>query len=85
MDYPIVHPYYTETKVLEMGVETFDMNGQKIKIYEKERLICDCLKYEKKGLLAFIKDEEKDIAKLMMYARERRVVEKVRNRIGVWL
>ena len=39
----------------------------------------------KKGLLAFIKDEEKDIAKLMMYARERRVVEKVRNRIGVWL
>ena len=88
-----VHPYYTETKVLEMGVETFDMNGQKIKIYEKERLICDCLKYEdrldadslKKGLLAFIKDEEKDIAKLMMYARERRVVEKVRNRIGVWL
>ena len=35
MDYPIVHPYYTETKVLEMGVETFDMNGQKIKIYEK--------------------------------------------------
>ena len=93
MDYPIVHPYYTETKILEMGVETFDMNGQKIKIYEKERLICDCLKYEdrldadslKKGLLAFIKDEEKDIAKLMMYARERRVVEKVRNRIGVWL
>ena len=93
MDYPIVHPYYTETKVLEMGVETFDMNGQKIKIYEKERLICDCLKYEdkldadslKKGLLAFIKDEEKDIAKLMMYARERRVVEKVRKRIGVWL
>ena len=48
MDYPIVHPYYTETKVLEMGVETFDMNGQKIKIYEKERLICDCLKYEDK-------------------------------------
>ena len=30
-----VHPYHTETKVLEMGVETFDMNGQKIKIYEK--------------------------------------------------
>ena len=92
-DYASVNPYYTETKVLEMGVETFDMNGQKIKIYEKERLICDCLKYEdkldadslKKGLLAFIKDEEKDIAKLMMYARERRVVEKVRNRIGVWL
>ena len=48
MDYPIVHPYYTETKVLEMGVETFDMNGQKMKIYEKERLICDCLKYEDK-------------------------------------
>ena len=36
-------------------------------------------------LKSFIEDEEKDIAKLMTYAKERRVVEKVRNRIGVWL
>jgi hypothetical protein len=64
-----------------------------MKIYEKERIICDCLKYEdkmnrelfKEGLLSFIQDEEKDVAKLMEYARDRKVLKKVQNMIGVWL
>ena len=93
MGYPIVRPYYTEASVLELGVETAEVGGLEMKIYEKERLICDCLKYEEKmeredlkeGLLAFLNDKEKDLAKLMIYARKRRVTEKVRNRIGVWL
>lgn len=93
MDYPIVQPYYSEPEALKIGVRPIKLPGGIMKIYEKERLICDCLKYEdkmdrsslKKGLLTFLIDEEKDIAKLMTYAKERRVVEKVRNRIGVWL
>lgn len=93
MDYPIVQPYYSEPEVLKIGVRPIKLPGGIMKIYEKERLICDCLKYEdkmdrnslKKGLLTFLIDEDKDIAKLMTYAKERRVVEKVRNRIGVWL
>lgn len=93
MEYPIVQPYYSEAAVLELGVTSIELGGQKMKIYEKERVVCDCLKYEdkmdrenlKRGLLGFLIDEEKDIAKLMNYAKERRVVEKVRNRIGVWL
>ena len=64
-----------------------------IRIFEKERLICECLKYEdkmdrerfKEGLMAYIKDPKKDIAKLMYYAKERKVVKKVQNMIGVWL
>ena len=31
------------------------------------------------------KDEKKNIANLMKYARERRVVKKVQSMIGVWL
>lgn len=93
MEYPVVCPYYTEASVLSLGVETVEIAGLEMKIYEKERLICDCLKYEdridreslKKGLLSFLSDEEKDLAKLLTYAKERRVLEKVRNRIGVWL
>ncbi|MCI8327394.1 MAG: hypothetical protein HFI37_06430 [Lachnospiraceae bacterium] len=93
MDYPIIQPYYSEMSVLGLGVTTINLEGKEMKIYEKERLICDCLKYEdkmdrknlKRGLLSFLGDGEKDIAKLMIYAKERRVVEKVRNRIGVWL
>lgn len=93
MDYPVLQPYYTEESVLNIGVTTIPLGNHEMKIYEKERLICDCLKYEdklerdalKSMLRSFIDDEEKDIAKLMTYAKERRVVEKVRNRIGVWL
>ena len=35
--------------------------------------------------MAYIKDPKKDIAKLMYYAKERKVVKKVQNMIGVWL
>ena len=93
MDYPVLQPYYTEAEVLQLGVTEIPLGSHRMKIYEKERLVCDCLKYEdklerevlKQMLKSFIEDEEKDIAKLMTYAKERRVVEKVRNRIGVWL
>ena len=36
-------------------------------------------------ILEHIKDEEKDIAALMEYARERKVLKRVQSLIGVWL
>ncbi len=93
MDYPVIHPYYTEAEALELGVAEIPFDQGTIKIYEKERLICDCLKYEerlerevlKQALMSYINEPQKDIAKLMEYARARKVVAKVQSRIGVWL
>ncbi len=93
IDYPIVEPYYTEPEVLELGVSTADFAGGTMKIYTKERLICDVLKYQekinredfKKGVLGYIMDEQKDVARLMEYAKERKVLKKVQTMIGVWL
>ncbi len=93
IDYPIVEPYYTEPEVMELGVTEADFAGAKMKIYTKERLICDVLKYQekvdredfKKGVWAYIMDEDKDVAKLMEYAKERKVLKKVQSMIGVWL
>ena len=93
IDYPIVEPYYTEPEVLEIGVTEADFAGGKMKIYTQERLICDFLKYQekvdredfKKGVWAYIMDEEKDVAKLMEYAKERKVLKKVQSMIGMWL
>ena len=56
-------------------------------------MICDCLKYEeklerdvfKRALLSYIADGSKDIATLLKIARERKVLQKVQNMIGVWL
>ncbi len=93
MDYPKVIPYYTEPDALELGASRITIDGNEFGIYEKERMICDCLKYESKmdretfktAIQAYIKDEEKDISILLEYAKERKVVSKVQSLIGVWL
>lgn len=93
MEYPVVVPYYTEPAVLSLGVTKIPFGEGEMRIYEKERLICDCLKYEEKlereelqaAMRSFIDDQEKDIEKLLIYAKERRVLSKVQNRIGVWM
>ena len=79
--------------MLALGVTEIPFGGGTMKIYDKERLMCDCLKYESKmdredfkaAIQAYIKDEDKDILSLMEYARERKVVKKVQSMIGVWL
>lgn len=93
IDYPVLHPYYTEPDVLKLGAVEIPFEGGNMQIYEKERLICECLKYEerierdvmKQALRKFIEEPDKDVGKLMEYARERKVVAKVQGRIGVWL
>lgn len=93
MDYPKVIPYYTELESLQLGATKIRLEDCEFGIYDKERLICDCLKYESKlsreqyktALMAYINDSEKDISALMEYARERKVVKKVQSMIGVWL
>ena len=93
MDYPKVIPYYTEPDALEIGATKIILDGNEFGIYAKERMICDCLKYESKmeretfqaAIQAYIKDEEKDLSLLLEYARERKVVGKVQSLIGVWL
>lgn len=93
MDYPKIVPYYTEPEALDIGAATIELHGATFGIYDKERMICDCLKYESKmehddfkaAIQGYIKDEDKDISNLLEYARERKVIKKVQSFIGVWL
>lgn len=93
MDYPKIIPFYTEPEALELGASTIELSGNTFGIYDKERMICDCLKYESKmsrdnfkaAMQSYIADPDKDISVLMDYARARKVVKKVQSLIGVWL
>lgn len=93
MDYPRIIPFYTEPEALSLGASVIELQGCSFGIYDKERLICDCLKYEfkmshddfKTAIQAYIADPDKDISVLMDYARERKVLKKVQSLIGVWL
>lgn len=93
MNYPPIQPYYIEPDILMVGAEEFSLGDGKMFLYNKERLICDCLKFEEKlerevlqqCLRKYIDEPTKDAQKLMEYARLRKVTQKVQNRIGVWL
>ncbi len=93
INYPNVLPFYCEENVLEQGVTSITLAGKPMQIYTKDRLVCDCLKYQekmdredfKKAILSYIQDEDKDVAALMTYAKERKVMKKVQTMIGVWL
>ena len=79
--------------ILLVGASEFPLGDGKMFIYDKERLICDCLKFEEKlerevlqkSLRCYIEEPDKDVQKLLEYARFRKVTQKVQNRIGVWL
>ena len=93
LEFPQILPFYAEPETLCFGVEKIAFGGREMNIFDRERLVCECLKYEDKmereqfreGLLSYIRDKDKDAAKLMEYARERRVAKKAQSMIGVWL
>lgn len=93
IDYPIVKPYYIPEKQMTLGVEIVRIEDTELKIFNRERIICDCLRQENKmdgeifnkAIQAYIKDSKKNVPRLIEFAKILRVENKVRKMIGVWL
>ena len=93
IDYPFVKPYYIEPSLIDLGLTSGEMDGHKIRIYDKERLICDCLRYRNKmdkevfnkAVQSYIADPEKNVPKLLEYAEFLRIKKIAKDLIGVWL
>ena len=93
IDYPFVKPYFVEPDLLELGLTSCEIDGVSARIVDKERAICDCLRYRNKmdreifnkAIQSYISDPEKNIPNLMAYAKPLRVAKPVRDLIGVWL
>ena len=93
IDYPFVKPHFVAPDLLELGLceQTIDENS--VKMYDKERVICDCLRYRNKmdkeifnkAIQNYISDASKNIPRLMEYASMLRCTSLVKNLIGVWL
>lgn len=91
--YPIIKPYYVDDKYLNIGVSNEKIDGVQINIYDRERVICDCLKHKNKldsevfgkSIQAYLSDPRKNIKILATYARKIRVYKKAQDFIGVWL
>lgn len=93
LDYPYVRPYYLKPELLTFGVVDADYDDCKMKMFDRDRLICECLYFEEKmdretynkAIQGYVADPKKNVAHLLEYAGKRRVLKKVKDRIGVWL
>ena len=93
IDYPHVKAYYLEPTLLEMGLTTGEKDGHIIRIYDRDRVICDCLRYRNKmdkeifnkAIRAYVTDPQKNIPRLLGYAERLRVKKVAVDLIGVWL
>lgn len=93
IDYPFVKPYFVAPDVFEIGLCEQEIDGNKVKMYDKERVICDCLRYRNKmdkevfnkAIKAYVSDTSKSIPKLMEYAKPLRCVSLIKNIIEIWI
>ena len=93
IDYPFIKPYYIEPSILGMGAAVGEIDGHPVKIYDKERTICDCLRYMgktdkeifNKAVQSYINDSEKNVPRLIEYAKKLRVMKKMKMIIGTWI
>lgn len=90
-DFPPIKLYYFSDKYYVDGVEKIDINGNIIKIYNIEKTICDCLRYEDKiskdiiveSIKEYVKRRDKNISKLMNYAAKAKVKDVVQKYLEV--
>ena len=93
IEYPLIKAYRVEAELISLGETKGEIDSQKVRIYDRDRTICDVLrnmnKMDKeifnKAIQEYVKDPQKNIPNLMQYAKALRVQERVKYLIGVWL
>ena len=93
IDYPFVKAYRIEPALLSLGETNGEINFTEVRIYDRDRTICDVLrnmnKIDKevfnKAIQGYVKDSKKNIPNLMQYAKALSVQKRVKDLIGVWL
>lgn len=64
-----------------LGVMNIDVEGHKVRVYDPEKTICDCIRYRnkigiemvKEALLEYLKRIDRDLEKLLFYAEKCKV------------
>lgn len=93
IDYPFIRAYRMNSDLVTLGETTGEIDFTKVRIYDRDRTICDVLKNMSKmdkeifnkAIQGYVNDPKKNIPNLMMYAKKLRVQKKVKELIGMWL
>ncbi|RZK17971.1 MAG: hypothetical protein EOO86_11275 [Pedobacter sp.] len=79
--YPFIELYYWQKEYQELGVAEIKIEGVDVKIYDVHKSVCDAVKFRSKIgtetfaeiLKAYIRRKDRNLTKLMEYARMMRV------------
>ena len=93
IEYPFVKVYRMESDLMPLGESEGKIDYEKVRIYDRDRTICDVLKNMNKmdkeifnkAIQNYINDSKKNIPNLMYYAKIMHVQKKVNDIIEVWL
>ena len=93
IDFPKVKPHFISANRLEIGVSEGNIDGITVKIYDRERVVCDCLRHVNTMdgevfniiIQRYVRDKDKDAARLMEYAAKLGVEKKARRMVGIRL
>lgn len=89
-----VNLYFVKNSILNLGkIEITSPFGMKIKVYDKERTICDIVKNRNdmdmeifsKAIKNYTKSSDKNLNKLMKYAKELKIEKKMKEYMEVIL
>ena len=88
-----IKAYYVQNEFYHYGATVGDFNGVELKVYDRERTICDCFKYRSKldseifnkAINAYVADPKKNLANLSKYAKDMGVYTKLMNVMEVLL
>lgn len=86
IDYPPVRSYQFAEESFHQGIETYEVDGFKVRIYSPEKTLADCFKFRNKiGMDIFLEALKlwrnrriRKMDKLILYARVNRVEKQIR-------
>lgn len=93
IDYPPIEPHFMDSRHLAYGVVKDDFNGTQLNVFDRDRLICEVVRNERKmdaelfrkAVQGYVQDPERCIPHLIEYAERRGMTKRVEERIGIWL
>ena len=90
--YPPLRVHYVAPGILEVGLTESVIDDVKVRVYDRERTICDVIRRASKmeaeavakAIQAYVRDGQKNTSRMLKYAVRFRIQRRVRDLVGVW-
>ncbi|BES66364.1 hypothetical protein SANA_28030 [Gottschalkiaceae bacterium SANA] len=93
IDNLFIEPIFQEKKFLHVGLVTIKIEDERVKIFDRERVVCDIVKYQDRldantfehAIRRYLRDPKNDMRNLYEYADILGVTQKVQTQIRKWI